>query len=102
MLQKLKDYDFTLIITPLLLAAFGIVMIYSASMVSAVVEGYESTHYLFKQLQWFVVGLIGFIFCSIFPYKHYQRFVKIIILASIVLLIGVLLFGDSANNATRK
>lgn len=102
MLQKLKGYDFTLIITPLLLAAFGMVMIYSASMVSAVVEGHESTYYLFKQLQWFVLGLIGFVFCSIFPYKHYQKFVKAIILLSIVLLIGVLIFGESANNATRK
>ena len=102
MLQKLKNYDFTLIITPLLLSAFGIVMIYSASMVSAVVEGNESTYYLFKQLQWFVLGIIGFIVCSVFPYKYYQKLVKIIILLSVILLVAVLLFGDSANNATRK
>jgi cell division protein FtsW len=102
MLKKLKDYDFTLIITPLLLAAFGLVMIYSASMVSAVVEGYGSTHYLIKQLQWFVLGFIGFSFCCVFPYRYYQKLVKIIILVSVVLLIGVLLFGETANNATRK
>lgn len=102
MLRKLKGYDFTLIITPLFLAGFGLVMIYSASMVSAVVEGLESTYYLFKQLQWFIIGLIGFIFCSIFPYKRYQKFVKLIVLTSCVLLIAVLLFGDTANNATRK
>lgn len=102
MLQKLKNYDFTLIITPLLLSAFGIVMIYSASMVSAVVEGNDSTYYLFKQLQWFVLGIIGFIFCAVFPYKYYQKLVKIIILFSVLLLVTVLLFGESANNATRK
>src|SRR5690625_6187907 len=59
MIERMKDYDFTLIITPILLAAFGIVMIYSASMVAAVVEGLGSTYYLFKQLQWFIIGLIG-------------------------------------------
>ncbi|MGJ9458559.1 putative lipid II flippase FtsW [Oceanobacillus sp. CF4.6] len=99
MIQKLKDYDFTLIITPLLLAGFGIVMIYSASMVTAVVEGNESTHYLFRQLTWFGIGLIGFIFCSLFPYKYYQKFMKYIILAIVVLLIAVLAFGNSVNNA---
>lgn len=102
MLKKLKGYDFTLIITPLLLAGFGLVMIYSASMVSAVVEGFESTHYLFRQLQWFVLGLFGFIFCSLFPYRHYQKFVKIIVLISGALLVAVLLLGETANNATRK
>src|SRR5690625_6015022 len=102
MLQKLKNYDFTLIITPLLLSAFGIVMIYSASMVSAVVEGNESTYYLFKQLQWFVLGIIGFIVCSVFPYMYYQKLVKIIILLSVILLLAVLLFVDCANNAIRK
>ncbi|MYL46524.1 putative lipid II flippase FtsW [Virgibacillus halodenitrificans] len=99
MIQKLKDYDFTLIITPILLAAFGMVMIYSASMVTSIVEGHESTHYLMKQLQWFVIGLAGFIFCSIFPYKYYQKLMKIIILFVILLLVGVLLFGTTINNA---
>src|SRR5690625_175199 len=99
MIQKLKDYDFTLIITPILLSLFGMVMIYSASMVTAVVEGHESTHYFIRQLQWFVMGLTGFIFCCIFPYKYYHKLMKIIILIVILLLFGVLLFGTTINNA---
>lgn len=102
MLHKLKNYDFTLMITPILLATFGAIMIYSASMVSAVVEGLDSTYYLERQIQWFFIGLVAFIFCSIFPYKHYQKFIKLIILLSIILLVSVLLFGDTAHNATRK
>lgn len=101
MIGKLKNYDFTLMITPILLAGFGVVMIYSASMVSAVVEGFESTHYLYKQLQWLVLGLIGFIFCCLFPYRYYQKLIKPIILVCILLLVGVLLFGHTAQNATR-
>lgn len=99
MLKRLKDYDFTLIITPILLAGFGIVMIYSASMVTAVVEGNESTHYLIRQSIWFVVGMIGFIICSIFPYKYYQKLMKFIILFIVILLVAVLIFGNSVNNA---
>ncbi|MBP2077892.1 putative lipid II flippase FtsW [Oceanobacillus polygoni] len=99
MVKRLKDYDFTLMITPILLAGFGIVMIYSASMVTAVVEGNESTHYLIRQSVWFAVGMIGFIICSLFPYKYYQKLMKFIILTVIILLVAVLIFGNSVNNA---
>jgi len=99
MLKKLKYYDFTLIITPILLTAFGLLMVYSSSMVIAVVEGKESTYYFIKQLQWFSLGIIGFVFFSIFPYKHYQRLIKLIIFLTLCLLIGVLFFGTTINNA---
>ncbi|WP_106497747.1 putative lipid II flippase FtsW [Lentibacillus sp. Marseille-P4043] len=99
MIKKLKNNDFTLMITPVLLAAFGLVMIYSASMVTAVYEGHEATYYLVKQLQWFVIGSIGFTLCSIFPYKYYQKLMKMMMLIIIALLVGVLLFGTEINNA---
>lgn len=99
MIKKLKDYDFSLMITPLLLTAFGIVMIYSASMVTAVVDDKESTYYLVKQFKWFCLALAGFAFTSIFPYKYYQKMIKVIILLVLALLIGVLIFGEEINYA---
>src|SRR5690625_7729970 len=86
MKELLRGYDYTLIITPILLASFGIVMIYSASMVSTVVDGLDSTYYLFRQLQWFVLGLIGFIITCLFPYKKYQKMTFIIVIGSFILL----------------
>jgi len=102
LLQKLKGYDYTLIITPILLAAFGIVMIYSASMVSTVAENLESTYYFKRQILWFCFGLIGFIFCCILPYKYYQNLVKLMLLISTILLFAVLFFGDVTYNAVRS
>jgi len=102
MKELLRGYDYTLIITPILLASFGIVMIYSASMVSTVVDGLDSTYYLFRQLQWFVLGLIGFIITCLFPYKKYQKMTFIIVIGSFILLAVVLLFGESVNRATRS
>lgn len=99
MIRKFKDFDFTLMFSPILLAAFGMVMIYSASMVTAIVEGHSSTFFLMKQLQWFVLGLGGMIFASIFPYRKYQKMMKMIMLIVIVLLIGVLFFGETRNNS---
>ncbi|MFD1360213.1 putative lipid II flippase FtsW [Lentibacillus salinarum] len=101
MIKKVKDYDFTLMITPLILTAFGIVMIYSASMVLAVVEGHESTHYLIRQIQWFCLALAGFVMGSAVPYKHYQKLTKMIMIIVIIMLAGVLIFGETVSNAKR-
>lgn len=102
MMQKLRSFDFILMVTPILLAAFGILMIYSASMVTAVVAGFESTHYMIRQLVSFGVGLFAFFLCSFFPYRHYQKMVKVLVVGSIILLIGVLLYGVNENNAVRS
>src|SRR5699024_4100897 len=71
----------------------------SASMVSTTIDGLEDTYYLFKQLSWIVVGLIGFLFCSIFPYRHYQRFMVPIVIVSLLLLVAVIFFGHEEHNA---
>lgn len=102
MKEKIKGFDYTLIVIPIFLAGFGIVMVYSASMVTAVVDGLESTYFLTKQTQWFVLGLIGFVFCCLFPYKSYQKLIIPIVIISILSLIAVLAFGETVNNATRS
>ncbi|SHF48596.1 putative lipid II flippase FtsW [Ornithinibacillus halophilus] len=99
MKKNIKYFDFTLVIIPILLAGFGVVMIYSASMVIAIVEGLESTHYFYRQLMWFFLGLIGFVFFSFFSYRNYQRLIKIVMLGVFALLLGVIFFGNEVNNA---
>ncbi|MCT1904734.1 putative lipid II flippase FtsW [Oceanobacillus sojae] len=99
MLKNWKHFDFTLMITPILLAGFGVVMVYSASMVVAVVDGFNSNYYLIRQSIFFIVALIGFAVISFLPYQIYQRLMKIIIISCIVLLVAVLFFGDTVNNA---
>src|SRR5699024_10860977 len=90
-------FDYTLIITPLLLASFGLIMIYSASMVSTVVDGLESTFYLKRQLFWFVLSLLGFILTALYPYQKYKEITFWIVLVSFGLLIFVLFFGNKVN-----
>src|SRR5690625_5118579 len=77
-------------------------MIYSASMVSTVVDGLDSTYYLVRQLQWFVLGLIGFVLTCLFPYKKYQNMILFIVIGSFILLFAVIFFGDTVNRATRS
>src|SRR5699024_4513636 len=101
-MNKLKNYDFLLMILPILLAAFGIVMIYSASMYTAVFNGFESTYYAVKQAQWFVLGIIAFIVGSLVPYRVYHKFVIPLIIISFISLIIVQLFGQAQYNAVRS
>ncbi|QDP40053.1 putative lipid II flippase FtsW [Radiobacillus deserti] len=100
MKHRWKDFDFTLIITPLILTAFGVVMIYSASMVVAVIKyDVPSNHFMLKQLQWFLIGLIPFTIMSFFNYKHLQKLMKSMVLGIILLLVAVLVFGEDVNNS---
>lgn len=102
MKKFLTGYDYLLLITPIILAAFGVVMVYSASMVSAVANGLESTYYLVKQGQWFVIALVVFCITIFIPYQTYHKLVKMIVLICILALVAVQIFGHTELNATRS
>ena len=100
MKRKWKDFDFTLMLVPLLLTAFGTVMIYSASMVVAVVKYEVPSNYFFaRQAMWAFIGLGVFLFTSFFAYRHYQKLIKLVIGVVIALLIAVLIIGTKNNGA---
>ncbi|RCW70835.1 putative lipid II flippase FtsW [Saliterribacillus persicus] len=100
MKQTWKTFDFTLLFTPLILSLFGIAMIYSASMVSSVIAGNPAYHLMSRQLLWFGIGLVAFVFTSLFNYHFYQKIIKFIIVILIILLFSVLFFGSTLNNST--
>ncbi|GAA0494708.1 cell division protein FtsW [Salinibacillus aidingensis] len=99
MKKRLKHLDFTLIFTPLALSIFGLVMIYSASMVLAVYEGMGSNHYLIKQIQWLILGTGLLFFTALIPYQKYQRIIKPTVIGMLLLLIFVFPFGEEVNYA---
>lgn len=99
---KLRGFDYTLIITPIVLSIFGTIMIYSASMVSTIAVGLDGTHYLKRQLIWLSLGLVAFFITAIIPYQFYRKLVKPLVLFSIAMLIIVLISGDVEYNAVRS
>ncbi|MGG0720290.1 FtsW/RodA/SpoVE family cell cycle protein [Robertmurraya massiliosenegalensis] len=103
MLKKvLKSYDYSLIIVVILLSIFGLVMVYSASMVTAIQRyGFESDHFFIRQRIFLLGGLVVFLFFAIVPYKLYlnNKVLVPIFLLSLISLIGVLKFGTIAGNA---
>ncbi|WP_141431319.1 FtsW/RodA/SpoVE family cell cycle protein [Bacillus sp. 03113] len=103
MLKKiLKSYDYSLIIVTVLLVIFGLIMIYSASMVTAV-QRYDKASNFFYEKQKINIILAGFTFIltALFPYKAFQsnKFLIPMVFISIVGLGSIFLFGHEAGNA---
>jgi cell division protein FtsW len=99
MRKRWKNLDFTLLFVPLVLAGFGIVMVYSSSMLFAYIEYGSSTYFLVKQIQWVLIGSFFYFFTAFIPYQKYQKLIKLMVIVLLLLLVGVLFFGDLVNNA---
>ncbi|TCP30505.1 cell division-specific peptidoglycan biosynthesis regulator FtsW [Scopulibacillus darangshiensis] len=101
MLKKLfRHYDYSLLVTTLLLIGFGLIMVFSASEIYAIMKLQKSGDYIFiKQLVWCVVAVICGFIGMIIPYKMYKAIVKPITLVSILLLILVFVFGQAHGGA---
>ncbi|MFL6560299.1 MAG: FtsW/RodA/SpoVE family cell cycle protein [Bacillus sp. (in: firmicutes)] len=103
MLKKiLKSYDYSLIIATILLCIFGLVMIYSSSMASAVQRyGYPPDYFYQKQKVWLMIFTVIFLIAAIIPYKimMFKKVLVLIVLSSILSLLGLFVFGVEKNNA---
>ncbi|MBS4207757.1 FtsW/RodA/SpoVE family cell cycle protein [Bacillus sp. FJAT-50079] len=103
MLKKvLKSYDYSIIITYLLLCLFGLIMIYSSSMVMAVQwYGYPANFFYEKQKMNLLMAFVAFLFFAIFPYKAYRnkKFLIFLTVAAVIGLFLVSVIGHATNNA---
>ena len=98
----LKSYDYSLIIAIFLLAAFGLVMVYSASMASAVQRyGYASDYFYQRQKVFLIGAAVIFILIALFPYKAMKsnRILAPMVLLSLVGLFALFAFGHLAGGA---
>ena len=87
----------------LLLLSVGLLMLYSASYAQSEYDtGYEiSTRYLQKQAVCAAIGLIAMVVLSRIPADFWHRFAWVLYGISILLLLLVLVVGESVNGARR-
>lgn len=92
--------DKPLLFMALLYSAIGVLLVLSASSVSAVLRNGESPYYFFIKQSVFVVVsyLIGFIIILKVPTKAYKALVPIGLAIIIGLLVFLLLYGSVVNN----
>ncbi|MEC1179489.1 FtsW/RodA/SpoVE family cell cycle protein [Metasolibacillus meyeri] len=84
-----RNFDYPLFITYILLCLFGLVMIYSSSMMVAIMELRPPDYYYAKQLTNLKFAAVAFLFGAFFPYKHYSNKM---ILVMMMIVMAILLF----------
>lgn len=95
MFRKLKYLDKTLLIITIPLFILGLIMIFSASNITAYRYHDVSTyHYFIRQSIFLAVGLVLFIIMIIFNTETYCKASHILMLGSIAALVGVLVYGS--------
>ena len=105
-LRKIRsgaDVDILFLTLLLLLLTVGLTMLYSASYAQSEFDtGYTvTTRYLQKQAASGVIGLVAMAFVSRIPVDFWLRIAWPLYWISVVLLLSVLVFGQSVNGAKR-
>ena len=102
MQQKRKSPDFWLFITAIILLCIGLLMVFSASEYSTMINLDDSFYYFKRQLLWAFISLIAMRVVMSYDYWNYKKQVLIFLGASFIMLLLVLLIGDSVKGATRQ
>ena len=98
-----ESVDLVFLFLLLTLLGVGLVMLYSASSAQSQYDtGYtQSTRYLQKQGLCAIIGLVAMVIISRIPPEFWLRWAWILYSVSILLLLSVLVFGQSVNGARR-
>lgn len=101
MKQLIAKMDKPLLILTIIYSIFGLIMIFSASNVAAVLRYNVSPYYFFiKQLAFLAIAyLVSFIFVIKFPTKNYKKFMPFLVIGILIALFGLFIYGNVINSA---
>lgn len=92
-ITKKHLFDWLFLGCVLFLVFFGVVMVYEASSISALVDFGDKYYFLKEQLKWAVLGLGMMFAASFFDYHRYYKLAVPILLITIALLVLVFIPG---------
>ncbi len=99
-LAKDRSMDTAFLLIVLVLLAFGLIMVFSASYAYALNYEGDSFYYIKKQGLYAILGVIGMLVISRIDYRFYKKFWPAIYVIGIVLLICVFVPGLSVSTET--
>ena len=100
MKKILANINYPLLLLMIIYSAFGLLMIFSASNVTAVLRyDYAPNHFFVRQLVWTILGYVVGFFVLIVPTKLYRYGSKIAMYAIIALLALIFAAGKVAGGA---
>jgi len=97
-----RNFDYGIFFTYVILVLFGLVMIYSSSMMVAVVQKELPADYFYtSQFRNILVGFLAFLVAAIIPYKHYsnKKLMVFLMLVMVTLLAAVFFAGVEVNGS---
>lgn len=94
-----RHLDPLLILAALGLAAFGLVMIYSATFFRLEQQGADPMFYVNRQLVSLGIGIVGMAFVTLFDYRVYRAWGPLLYGGSLLLLLFVLAQGTVINGS---
>ena len=94
-------FDYPTVFYIVFLTLFGLVMVYSASVYASRLDFNNAYTYVFKQMGFSVMGLVTMYVASRVRYQKLKAFTYLFVIAIIILLICVLIFGKEVNGAKR-
>ena len=95
-------FDYSLLAVLIFLVCFGLVMLYSASAYSALVNYSDSMYYFKRQILFCIVGFIGMYMVSRIDYHYYIKWARGIYFVAVVLMALVQTpLGIEVNGAKR-
>ena len=93
--------DNFLLFTILILVAFGLIMVFSASYADAESRYGDSYYFIKRQSVMVLIGLIFMVVASRFPLRFYKIAAIPAYCASLIMLVAVLAIGDTGGGAQR-
>lgn len=102
MKEKRKSIDFVLFIVILMLLAVGLVMIFSASMVTDLQQKGDGYYHLKRQAIWSILGIITMLAAANVDFRKYRnkKLIKFSMIIIVILLVAVL-FMPGVKGASR-
>lgn len=97
-----ENFDLPLLLVVLTLFIIGLLMVYSASWQFARQQGYSEYNTVLRQFIYGILGIGAAIFLTFYDYHKFSRWVVPAMLATIVLLVGVLLFGQETQYGAKR
>ncbi|WP_170006871.1 FtsW/RodA/SpoVE family cell cycle protein [Bacillus fonticola] len=98
----LKSYDYSLIVVYAVLSIFGLVMVYSASMVAPAQRwGVPSDYFFLKHMQNLALAYGAFLLFALLPYKMYKsnKILMTIVFGSVIVLGLLTVLGTAFGGA---
>lgn len=97
-----ESIDFPLLLIVMTLFIIGLLMVFSASWQFARQQGYSEYTTVLKQFLYGLLGIGVAVFLTFYDYHKFSRWVVPAMLITIVLLFGVLLFGQATQFGAKR